>query len=266
MHKGKEEPWLGSGLSSASRMIREPGCSQVLPLGEHKGCPLVALSSLLASFSSGGCPCREQPGHCRSSLSPGQLQGQTGHSCSTSQPCLDAEWPVLTVTVETPCHLQDLPKAGQILLRISFPSHHGAGKLVLGYQHNSPVSPGDLRPLGNTKVHQVGFGKGRGTAPAALWKDDSCLGWEEAGKPACAGRPAMSHIPLLSSFVDLLHQNCKSFPKCALSPSCCAGLLVSHCSSAAFLNSSSSTYLHALCQNQHESEGKNRVQTKVPKS
>lgn len=63
MHKCKEGPYLGSVLSSGSSIIREPGCSLVvLPLGEHKGCPQVALSNLLASFASGGCPGREQPG------------------------------------------------------------------------------------------------------------------------------------------------------------------------------------------------------------
>lgn len=63
VHRCKEEPCLGSVLSSGSRMAREPGCSlSVLPLGEHKGCPSVALSNILASFASGGCPDREQPG------------------------------------------------------------------------------------------------------------------------------------------------------------------------------------------------------------
>lgn len=190
-HKCKEEPWLGSMLSSGSRTIREPGCSLVvLPLGEHRGCPLVALRNLLASFAVGGCQAESSQGSCRSPLSTGQLQGHPGDSCSRSQPCLDAQWPLLTGTVEAPCHLQDLPKAGQILLRVSF---HRPAHRLLGCQHNSHVSPGHLRPLGNAKVDLVGFGKSRGTAPGALWRDDSCLGWEEAGKAACAGRPAVSH-------------------------------------------------------------------------
>lgn len=72
---------------------------------------------------------------------------------------------------------------------------------LLGYQHSSHVSGRDLKSLGNAKMDLAGFGKGRGTAPAALWGNDSCLGCKKPRKPACAGRPLRSHHS--SSF--LLH-------------------------------------------------------------
>lgn len=95
---------------------REPRHSlAALPLGEHEGCPLAALGSLLAAFAPGGCTGREQPG---------QLQVPTGHRAAPGpctgpsrrrpQPSLDAEQPGLTVTVEVPRCLQDLPRAGQV--------------------------------------------------------------------------------------------------------------------------------------------------------
>lgn len=101
---------------------------------------------------------------------------------------------MLTVTVEGPCHLQDLPKAGQILLRIRF---HGPAEGLLGYQHSSHVSGRDLKSLGNAKMDLAGFGKGRGTAPAALWGNYSCLGSKKARKPACAGRLLHPMSPFL---------------------------------------------------------------------
>lgn len=110
-HMCKEEPWLGSVPSSGSRIIREPGCSlAVLPLGEHRGCPLVALSTLLASFASGGCQAESSQGSSRAT--------QVIAAAHPSPAC------VLSVTVEAPWHLQHLPKAGQILLRISFIDQH----------------------------------------------------------------------------------------------------------------------------------------------
>lgn len=169
-------------------------------------------------------------GSCRSSLSTGQLQGHTGHSCSRSQRCLHAQWPVLTVAVEAPCHLQDLPEAGQILLRIRL---HGPAHGLLGSQHSSHVSPRDLRSLGNAKVDLVGFGKDRRAAPAALWRDDSCLGCKKARKPACACRPLVSHHS--SSFLlhGLIVPELQILPKvCPLSVLLCwlAGITLFLCS------------------------------------
>lgn len=104
------------------------------------------------------------------SLCPGPLHGQRaaraaaapGPSCSRPQPSLGAERPGLTATGESSHFLQDLPRAGQVLLKIRFCGQaHG----LLGSHRNSHVSPGGLKSLGCAEMDTVGFDKGRGTAP-----------------------------------------------------------------------------------------------------
>lgn len=99
-------------------------------------------------------------------------------------------------------------------------------------------------------MEPVGSSKGRRTAPATLWRDDSCRGGKRQGSQLVLGGLHCSCPFLLHG----LHQNCKACPKCALCPSCCAGLLASRCSSAASLNRSS-TCLHTACQKPSRGQG-----------
>lgn len=243
-HMCKEEPWLGSVPSSGSRIIREPGCA---PAWREQRLPFGGPQYPFGILCLGWLPGREQPG---------QLQGHTGHCCSTSQPCLCAECNS-GGTMASAAPAQSRP---DIAKNKFYRPAHG----FLGYQHGSHVSPGDLRPLGHARVDLVGFGKGRGAAPAALCREDSCLGWEEAGRAACAGRPSVSHHS--SSF--LLHG--LTAPELPVLPKVCplpillcwlAGITLFLCSL-----SEQQQHLSPCCQNQHEGKGKNRVQTKVPKS